>query len=223
MNQPFESKKQEWISIFKGLDTASVSDALDSLGIHGQVLGITPLLSHHSETIVGSAFTVKYVPVGIPAGTVGDYIDEVKIGDIIVIDNNGCLNCTVWGDILTEYAKIKHIAGTVIDGACRDVKKAIVKHYPLFSAGRFMRTGKDRVEVESIQSTISIGGVRVSQNDIVMADANGVVIVPQKQALHVAQIAHKIEKTEKAIRKKIREGVSIKEARKILNYHTLQR
>jgi len=217
-----EIETQELVKLFGGLDTASVSDALDKIGVHGQAMGIMPLRDY-SEVIIGPAFTVKYVPASTPAGTVGDYIDDVKPGDVVVIDNDGRTDCTVWGDILTQYAGIHGIAGTVIDGVCRDVNKAIRECYPLFTAGRFMRTGKDRVEVESVNTTVSVGTVRVEASDIVVADASGVVIVPGKFARQVAQTAHEIESVESAIRDRIAAGDSIREAREKLGYHTLQR
>lgn len=210
------------IKLFDGLDTAGVSDAIDKLDIAGQVVGIKPLVDYNKVT-VGTAFTVKYVSAGIPAGTVGDYIDDVQPENIIVIDNDARIDCTVWGDILTQYAGIRKIAGTVINGVCRDVNKAISDNYPLFSIGRFMRTGKDRVEVESVNSTISIGQVRVEPNDIIVADANGVIVVPNKFAAKVAQTAHNIEAVESKIRQSIEAGMSISEARKKLDYHSLQR
>jgi len=217
-----EIQTKELIKLFKGLDTAGVSDALDKMGIHGQALGIMPL-ANYSSVVVGPAFTVKYVSAGIPAGTVGDYIDDVQAGDVVVIDNDGRMDCTVWGDILTQFAGIHKIAGTVIDGVCRDVNKAIKDDYKLFTAGRFMRTGKDRVEVESVNCTVSIGTVRVEAQDIVVADANGVVIVPRKYARQVAEIAQQIETVETDIRELIAAGNSISKAREKLGYHTLQR
>lgn len=210
------------IKLFDGLDTAGVSDALDKLDIAGQVVGIKPLVDYNKVT-VGTAFTVKYVSAGIPAGTVGDYIDDVQPENIIVIDNDARIDCTVWGDILTQYAGIKNIAGTVINGVCRDVNKAISDNYPLFSIGRFMRTGKDRVEVESVNTTISIGNIRVEPDDIIVADANGVVVVPNKFAAKVAHTAHNIEAVESKIRQSIEAGMSISEARNKLDYHSLQR
>jgi regulator of RNase E activity RraA len=165
---------KELVALFVGLDTPAVSDALDKLGLHGQALGIMPL-ANDAQTVVGPAFTVKYVPASNPAGTVGDFIDDVAPGDFIVIDNDGRTDCTVWGDIMTQYAGIRGIAGTVIDGVCRDVSRALSDSYPMFTAGRFMRTGKDRVQVEAVNGTVAIGTVRVSARDIVVADANGVV------------------------------------------------
>lgn len=215
------AEDQELVVLFAGLDTPGVSDAMDKLGLHGQALGIMPL-ADYTKVVVGPAFTVKYVPASVPAGTVGDFIDDVAEGDVVVIDNDGRTDCTVWGDIMTQYAGLRSIAGTVIDGVCRDVSKALGDNYPLFTAGRFMRTGKDRVQVESVNTTIGIGTVRVASRDIVVADANGVVIVPRERAREVAQIARQIEEVESRIREQIAQGKALGEARAALGYHKLQ-
>ncbi|WP_269500977.1 RraA family protein [Burkholderia sp. IMCC1007] len=212
---------QEPIALFEGLDTPGVSDAMDKLGLHGQALGIMPL-ADYTKVVVGPAFTVKYVPASVPPGTVGDFIDDVAPGDVVVIDNDGRTDCTVWGDIMTQYAGLRGIAGTVIDGVCRDVNKALGDHYPLFTAGRFMRTGKDRVQVEAVNATVAIGTVRVTARDIVVADANGVVIVPRGRAREVAQVARQIEEVESRIREQIAQGKTLGDARAALGYHTLQ-
>ena len=93
---------------------------MDRLGIGGQCLGIKPLNSGFRLT--GRAFTILYGPSGMPAGTVGDYIDDVEPGRVVVLDNGGRENATVWGDILTMVAHTRKVAGTVIDGACRDMR-----------------------------------------------------------------------------------------------------
>jgi regulator of RNase E activity RraA len=215
------AEDQELVALFAGLDTPGVSDALDRLGLHGQAQGIMPL-ADYTKVVVGPAFTVRYVPASAPPGTVGDFIDDVAEGDVIVIDNDGRSDCTVWGDIMTQYAGLRGIAGTVIDGVCRDVSKALGDGYPLFTAGRFMRTGKDRVQVESVSSTVGIGTVRVAARDVVVADANGVVIVPRARAREVAETARRIEEIESRIRKQIDQGKSLGDARAALGYHTLQ-
>jgi regulator of RNase E activity RraA len=215
------AEDQELVALFAGLDTPGVSDALDRLGLHGQAQGIMPL-ADYTKVVVGPAFTVRYVPASAPPGTVGDFIDDVAEGDVIVIDNDGRSDCTVWGDIMTQYAGLRGIAGTVIDGVCRDVSKALGDGYPLFTAGRFMRTGKDRVQLESVNSTVGIGTVRVAARDIVVADANGVVIVPRARAREVAETARRIEEIESRIREQIDQGESLGDARAALGYHTLQ-
>ena len=213
---------QEIVALFAGLDTPGVSDAMDKLGLPGQCLGIRPL-DNYKGVVVGPAYTVQYVSASTPPGTVGDFIDDVAEGDVVVIANNGRTDCTVWGDIMTQYAGIRKIAGTVIDGVCRDVSKALTDDYPLFTRGRFMRTGKDRVQVEATQVPVSIGMARVCPDDIVVADANGVVVVPRAQAREVAATARAIEQVEASIRSQIAQGKTLKEARAALAYHTLQR
>lgn len=215
------TEDRQLVALFAGLDTPGVSDAMDKLGLHGQALGIMPL-ADYTRVVVGPAFTVKYVPASSPPGTVGDFIDEVAPGDVVVIDNDGRTDCTVWGDIMTQYAGLRGIAATVIDGVCRDVNQALGDNYPMFSAGRFMRTGKDRVQVESVQTTVAIGTVRVAPRDIVVADANGVVIVPRARAADVARIARQIEQVEARIREEIVQGKTLGAARAALGYHQLQ-
>jgi regulator of RNase E activity RraA len=216
------AQDKELVDLFAGLDTPGVSDAMDKLGLPGQCLGIAPL-DNYKQVVVGPAFTVKYVSASTPPGTVGDFIDDVAEGDVVVIDNGGRTDCTVWGDIMTQYAGIRKIGATVIDGVCRDVSKALGDGYPLFTKGRFMRTGKDRVEVESVNTPVSIGTARVVARDIVVADANGVVVVPRARARDVAELARKIEGVESEIRAQIAQGKTLGQAREALGYHTLQR
>jgi regulator of RNase E activity RraA len=216
------NEDKELIALFEGLDTPGVSDAMDKLGLPGQCLGIVPL-DNYTKVVVGPAYTVKYVSASTPPGTVGDFIEEVVAGDVVVIDNDGRTDCTVWGDIMTQYAGTRKIAATVIDGVCRDVSKALGDGYPLFTKGRFMRTGKDRVQVEAANVPVSIGTARVCARDIVVADANGVVVVPRDRARQVAETARQIESVEANIRLQISMGKTLKEARAALGYHTLQR
>ena len=216
------SDDKELLALFEGLDTPGVSDALDKLGLPGQCLGLAPL-GNYSQVIVGPAFTVQYVTASVPPGTVGDFIEDVAPGDVVVIDNAGRTDCTVWGDIMTQYAVHRQIAATVIDGVCRDVNKALSDGFPMFSKGRFMRTGKDRVQVQSVNQPVSIGTARVCSRDIVVADANGVVIVPRDRAREIAAVARHIESVETDIRELLSQGQTLKEARAALGYHHLQR
>jgi len=78
-----------------------------------------------------------------------------------VLDNGGRENATVWGDILTWVAHRRGVAGTVIDGACRDTHLSLELGYPIFSRSYSMRTGKDRVQVEAMNGP-SISAMRAS-------------------------------------------------------------
>ncbi len=206
---------------FAELDTASVSDAMDRLGMDAGCHGILPICT--GVKAAGRAFTVKYRAIGIvERGTVGDFLDDVPAGGFVVIDNAGRTDCTVWGDIMTTLAHHKRIAGTLIDGVCRDVPKIRDLRYPLFSRGFFMMTGKDRVEIESVNQPVSICGRQVRPEDIVLADDSGVVIVPASKAEQVLSIAQEIEATEQRILQSIAQGLSLRQARIQLGYHSLQ-
>lgn len=205
---------------FKKLDTTCVSDAMDRLGIKCGLLGITPIV--HGIRICGPAFTVRYIPCGELKGSVGDFLDDVTPGHVIVIDNNGRIDCTVWGDLMSRAASIKRIAGTVIDGVCRDIPSIIKMEYPVFSKGYYMVTGKDRVEVESVNQMVSICGVQVRPEDFILADDSGAVVIPFEKVHEVLTIAEEINDKEKLIEEEIQKGISLKEARDKVNYHHLQ-
>jgi regulator of RNase E activity RraA len=203
-----------------GFSTTTVSDALDRLGIAGQCLGIKPL--DHGFRLCGRAFTLRMAPVAVEGGTVGDYIDDVAPGNIVVIDNAGRADMTVWGDILTFVAVKRGIGGTVIDGMCRDVAKSLALRYPLFSRGWSMRTGKDRVQLDASNVTVSIGGARVSPGDLLLGDADGVVVVPKENEDEVLAHAKSIDEAENRIREAVEGGMRLDEARKKYKYFNLQ-
>ena len=202
------------------LDTATLSDALDKLGIAGQCHRIKPRSG--SFRMAGRAWTLLYGPAGNPPGTVGDYIDDVPDGSVIVLDNGGRDNCTVWGDILTEIAHRRGLAGTVIDGICRDTALCMELGYPVFSKDHWMRTGKDRVQVEATGVPVNIGDARVAPGDILKGDADGVVVIPKEHEDRVLDTAEAIEVAEDAIRKAVRSGMRLDEARRQHKYHALQ-
>ncbi len=202
------------------LDTATLSDALDRLGLVGQCYKIKPRSSDFR--MAGRAWTLLYGPAGSPAGTVGDYIDDVAPGSVIVLDNGGRDNVTVWGDILTEVAHKKGIAGTVIDGINRDVSLCLALGYPIYSRENWMRTGKDRVQVEATQVPVNIGDARVCPGDIVRGDADGVVVIAKEHEEAVLAAAEEIQAAEDAIRASVRAGMSLREAREKHRYHQLQ-
>ena len=202
------------------LDTATLSDALDKLGIAGQCYRIKPRSG--TFRMAGRAWTLLYGPAANPPGTVGDYIDDVPPGSVIVLDNGGRDNATVWGDILTEIAKRRGIAGTVIDGVCRDVALCTSIGYPVFSKDHWMRTGKDRVQVEATNVNVNIGDARVQPGDIVRGDADGVIVIPRQHEARVLDTAEEVELAENAIREAVRSGMRLDEARKRHRYHQLQ-
>lgn len=202
------------------LDTASLSDAMDKLGINGQCYRIKPRSTDFR--MAGRAFTLLYGPAGKPAGTVGDFIDDVPPGSVLVLDNGGRDNATVWGDILTEIAQRRGMAGTVIDGVCRDVALCLKLGYPVYSRDHWMRTGKDRVQVEATNVPVNIGDVRVAPGDLLRGDADGVVVLPRAHEEAILTLAETIEHAENQIRDAVRGGMRLDEARAKFRYHQLQ-
>lgn len=202
------------------LSTTDLSDAMDRLGIPGQCLGIMPL--SRDFRLVGRAFTLHYVPIGQDRGTVGDFIDDLGPDDVVVIDNAGRLDATVWGDLLTLTAHRRNVAGTIIDGVCRDVDRSIELNYPIYSKGNWMRTGKDRVRVDGVNVPVSIGGVRVEPGDYLRGDGDGVVAIPVSRIQEVIKAAQEIHSAEEMIRDEVLSGIKLRDARSNVGYHNLQ-
>ena len=212
--------REKYVEELMQMDTASISDAMDKLGIPCGLLGIQAVIP--GQRIFGEAFTVHYIPCGMEKGTVGDFIDDVQPGQVVVIDNGGRTYCTVWGDIMTFTAKTRGIAGTVIDGVCRDVDGIRKLGYPIYTKGKYMVTGKERVQVDAVNIPVAISGVQVRPGDLIIGDESGVVCVPAEKAEEVLGIAKHIEETEQKIIAEVKNGSTLKEARKKLGYHSLQ-
>jgi 4-hydroxy-4-methyl-2-oxoglutarate aldolase len=211
---------KELIQGFMELSTPGVSDALDKMRIRCGCHGLTPIVG---KKFVGPAFTVKYVPIGQIKSGAGDYIDDTKEGDVIVIDNAGRTYCTVWGDILTNVAVKKKLAGTVINGVCRDVDGIRELGYPMYTRGHFMVTGKDRVMMESYNKPVDLADILVNPGDLIMADQSGVLVIPLNKAKEVLALAREIAAAEDNIVASIQKGLTLKEARVRFNYDALQR
>lgn len=208
------------LSRLRALPTATISDALDRAGIAGALLGIAPLSNDFRAA--GPAFTVQYAPADDTRGSVGDFLDDVPPGAVVVIDNDGRNDVTVWGGIMTEVAAVRGVAGTVINGVCRDVSASLSQGYPIFSRGRFMRTGKDRVRLVSIGEPLTVAGVAVEPGAIVCADADGAVVVPAAAADRIAELAEHIEQVEADIVAAAKAGSTLRDARARFGYHDLQ-
>jgi regulator of RNase E activity RraA len=204
----------------KAIPTASISDAMDSLGIRGTLHGVAPLT--YDFRVGGPAFTVQYEPAGSERGSVGDFLDDVPPGAVVLIDNHARTDVTVWGGIMTEIAAARGTGGTVINGVCRDLNAALRQDYPLFSRGRFMRTGKDRVRLVAVNAPVTINDVEISPLDIICGDADGALAVPAARAEEIAGIAERIEDVEACIIEAVKAGSTLVRARADLGYHDLQ-
>jgi 4-hydroxy-4-methyl-2-oxoglutarate aldolase len=218
---PHDAAADALVAGFASLGSSAISDALDRLGIAGQPVGLRPVMPELS--LCGRAFTVRYVTAQAGKGeTVGDFIDDVPAGAVVVIDNGGRIDATVWGDLMTTVAARNGLAGTVIDGVCRDTPKAREMRYPIYSRASFMRTGKDRVTVAAVGVPVNLASHRVAPDDIVFGDADGVVIIPATRADEVLTAGNEIAAAEDGIRALLADGLRLDEARSRFSYHGLQ-
>ena len=179
------------------LDTPALSDALDRLGIEAKRSASRP------RPVVAARRSGLHRADAAPrvsGRSVGDYIDDVAAGEVVVIDNGGRLDATVWGDILTTSPP-HGVAGTVIDGVCRDGQQrrsSATRSTP----GHTMRTGKDRVAAEAYSSRCN-SPASVSNPAIgCAADADGVVVVPTLVVEDVLAVAEEIAVAEDPIRER---------------------
>ncbi|MYS44358.1 isocitrate/isopropylmalate dehydrogenase family protein [Streptomyces sp. SID5998] len=201
------------------LDTASVSDALDSLGVGGVLAGIAARVP--GSRAAGRAFTVTYRPVdsdGKGFRNAANYLDDVPEGSFVIVDNAGSTSCTNWGSLLTRLAQRRGIRGTALHGSARDVAEIRALGYPLFSTGVTMVSGKNRVELAATGRDVIVGAVTVVPGDIIVADDNGALVVPAEHAAEVADRAERVEQTESAIAEAVDAGLRIDEARRRFGY-----
>ena len=195
------------------VDTCAVSDALDRLGLHGVVLGLSPL-GAPDRRVAGRVVTVKVGPRrdDTPRPHLGaQAIAGAAPGDVIVVDHRGRLDVSAWGGILSLAASVRGVAGVVVDGACRDLDDARRLGFPVFARAGVPVTARGRIVEEAWNEPVTIGGVPVAPGDYVVADASGVVFVAKDRAGEVVNLAEAVVAREAAMADAVRAGESIVE------------
>ncbi|WP_243292143.1 RraA family protein [Bacillus sp. FJAT-47783] len=160
------------IKLFANIPTTCISDAMQ--GLNNLDPSIKPLKDEFKGA--GRAFTVK-MPVGDNL-VVLRAIREAKPGDILVIDAKGDTYRAIAGDFVVGMAKTLGIRGMVVDGVIRDIQGVKALNYPIFCKGTTV-AASGKAGVGEINVPISCGGVSVNPGDIIVGDADGVVVVPQ--------------------------------------------
>lgn len=204
------------------LSTTNISDAMDKVGIRGAVSGIRPM--YDCPRVVGRAVTIKITAAGMLKSEhhLGVHaIDAADAGDIIIIDNRGDLENNCWGEILSMGAKMKGISGVVVDGAARDIDMCKEFEFPVYARGTVPITARGRIMQESFNEAIRIGDIQVRPGDIVMADINGIVIVPVEKLDEVLDTADQILQKEEAMVEELRKGASMIEVDKKFAYEQM--
>lgn len=204
------------------LSTTNLSDAMDNIGIRGAVIGIRPMFN--CPRIVGRAVTIKITAAGVVKSEhhLGvQAIEASSPGDIIVIDNHGDTRNNCWGEVLSMGAKVKGVAGVVVDGAARDIDMCAEFDFPVFARGTVPITARGRITQESFNTTVRMGDVQVNPGDIVMADVNGVVFIPAQMVQVVLEKAEKIFEKEAAMVEELKQGVPIMDVDKKYAYEKM--
>ncbi len=178
------------------VSTPNVSDAMHRARAMD---GVYPLV--RGKKVVGKAVTVSTMD-GDWAKTV-EAINVAGEGDVLVIKCSG-ETAAVWGELATRSCLNRKIAGVIIDGAVRDVDDIRELGYPLFARKEVPNAGEPKGFGE-INVKIICGGVEVNPGDWIIADDNGVMVIPKQRAYEIARRALEVKKSEDRIRGEIEE------------------
>jgi 4-hydroxy-4-methyl-2-oxoglutarate aldolase len=194
------------------LYVAVISDILDSIGFRNQVLqsGVVPAQPNPNQVLVGRAATVlvgpQYEVVEQPYTSQIAAIDTLKPGDVIVSGVGGMTNVAVWGELFSNAAKARGARGFLTDGCHRDTRMVLDLGFPVFSRGPRPVDISGRGTVISIGRPVEVAGVIVRPGDVVFAEVDGVVIIPQDVAEETMSRAFEKVAKEDGAREDLRQG-----------------
>ncbi len=222
---------------YEGLRVSDVVDALQAVGIQDTGLmdkSIRPLWQDHGDSlkhrICGAAITHQYFPTNRPHPGLLDYEEfnqwhgrwyrdiapetftrVIEPGTVLVVDAHGTANTGFIGSNNALGWKSKGLRGVVTNGSCRDIDEVILQNIPIYSrfAGGGTRPG--RMEEGTVNLPVVVGGVLVRPWDMVVADGDGVVVVPREYAARVGDIARDIALSDKKIRTMLYRKVGLDE------------
>ena len=215
------SARDPLIRAYLALSTPNVSDALDRLGIQGAPLGILPLWSG-APKLVGRALTMKLVPVeqGSASPVLGtlEAIMAGQPGDVLVIDHGGRKDVNSLGGVATFTAARQGLIGSVIDGVTRDVDDMQAMGFGVYGKGVIQQSIRNRCAFAGHSLPVQLSGVTVSPGDLIVADENGMVVVPGNQTQEVLEIAQGFAEIEERVKDAIASGVDPIKAHEQVNY-----
>ena len=216
-------KIEEFDELQKKLYSSVIADILDDFGVRNNVMhySINPVVPN--MVVMGRAFTILATDIyQIPEKPYEleiESVDNVKKGDVIVATTNKSTSSGFWGELLSTGAKGHGCRGVIIDGLTRDQNKIIEMDLPLFVKGSSPYDSKGRTEVIAYQVPIVCGGVLVHPGDIVFADVDGIVVIPQDIEDEVIKKAREKVCGENKVREELLSGVSFKDV--FNKYHIL--
>jgi regulator of RNase E activity RraA len=192
------------------LDTCVVSDALDRLGLSGVVTGIHRLST--DRAIAGRVLTVK---LERPNGRVPDRhnctaaIEAAQPGDVIVIEQRALPEGAGWGGILSFAAKLRNVAGVIVEGPCRDIDESKSVDFPVYGRSAAPLTARGRVIETGFNVPVQIGTVTVAPGDWVLADGSGIAFLAAANAERILAAAEELAAKERAMIAAIRAGTPV--------------
>lgn len=165
------------------LHCAVICDALDSLGLKNQSPRV-PLAPHTvSRLLVGRCKTTLWADMSHedpqPYALELKAVDTCRPDDVMIAAAGGSMRSGIWGELLSTAARNSGCAGVIVDGAVRDVRQMNEMSFPVFARGRCIYDSLNRQRVIDIDVPVEIDGVTFSPGDLVFADQDGVVVVPQ--------------------------------------------
>ena len=194
------------------LDSNTLSDALDFLGLPGATYGLRPLWQ--CPQLVGRASTVLLAAKTDSAPTVHlitEVVEGIDTPDRVLVIAGGLEGISCWGDILANAAVAKGVRGTVIDGCSRDIDGSAALGYPVYGRGVTMISARNRVVQVDAACPIRVAGVTVAEDDYLLADTCGTVFVPQAHIGQVLDLAERIARRQAGMVEAVRAGRSVAE------------
>jgi regulator of RNase E activity RraA/CMP-N-acetylneuraminic acid synthetase len=205
-------KDRKLLSNIKTHITSSIlSDILDDLGVNGVLKGFKGNID--GVAAIGRAKTLKIRKLEPDEDYKGIYkalksYESIVPNDIIVVENE-VSDCAYFGELNANLAIRSGASAAIIGGATRDTREVFDLGFPVFSKGQTCQDVRRRATMESINKTIELDGVKISPNDLVYADQDGVVIVPRKYEKEVIKRVFEIASNEKSILVDIAKGVDV--------------
>lgn len=200
----------DFLTRLAALDTNTVSDALDFLGLPGATYGVRPLWN--CPPVTGRASTVQLGAKRSAEPTVHlitPVIEAIATADRVLVIAGGIEGVSCWGDILANAAVAKGIRGTVIDGLSRDIEGSESVHYPVYGRGITMISARNRLVQLDAGQPVQFAGVTVREDDYVIADRCGVVFVPQERIGEVLALGERIARRQQRMVQAVRAGRSV--------------
>lgn len=217
-----ERPPRKLVETLKGMYTGLVQDACDQvLGLHVKTwmdARLRPL--YDDAVVVGPAVTVQMVPPSFASakarnglGLAFEAVDRAQAGDVIVV-GGGLTDSGMWGEMMTITAKRKGLNGAVVDGGVRDVLAIREMRFPLFYQNSVVTSAQPRLETVAVNVPVDCGGLVVRPGDLIVADYDGVVVVPKDAIDRIYPLCLELAEKEKAQREALESGTPLSDLMK---------